>query len=87
MNDLALFWKDEGRLEMHWSDRMVGHWAGIKGKEKGSIQGGKNEVDLEHNSPHRIVITGDDDLSHHVQQMRGREIVNEGARVLGRFFD
>ena len=39
MNDLALFWKDEGRLEMHWSDRMVGHWAGIKGKEKGSIQG------------------------------------------------
>lgn len=40
MNDLALFWKDEGRLEMHWSD-MVGHWAGIKGKEKGSIQGEK----------------------------------------------
>lgn len=41
MNDLALFWKDEGRLETHWSDRMVGHWAGIKGKEKGSIQGKK----------------------------------------------
>lgn len=40
MNDLALFWKDEGRLEMHWSN-MVGHWAGIKGKEKGSIQGEK----------------------------------------------
>ena len=42
----------------------------------------KNEVDLEHNSPHASgvfgrKITGEDDLSHHVQgdQMRGMEIV------------
>lgn len=26
-------------------------------------------------------ITGEDDLSHHVQQMRGREIVNDGVET------
>jgi len=48
----------------------------------------KNEVDLEHNSPHASgvfgrKITGEDDLSHHVQQMRGREIVvvNDGVEA------
>lgn len=47
----------------------------------------KNEVDLEHNSPHASgvfgrKITGEDDLSHHVQQMRGMEIVvNDGVEA------
>jgi len=47
----------------------------------------KNEVDLEHNSPHASGVFGrkitEDDLSHHVQQMRGREIVvvNDGVEA------
>ena len=57
-------------------------------KEKKEADEKKNEVDLEHNSPHASgvfgrKITGEDDLSHHVQQMRGREIVvvNDGVEA------
>jgi len=56
---------------------------GVKEKKEAEE---KNEVDLEHNSPHASGVfgrkfTGEDDLSHHVQQMRGREIVNDGVET------
>jgi len=57
---------------------------GVKEKKEADE---KNEVDLEHNSPHASGVfgrkfTGEDDLSHHVQQMRGREIVvNDGVEA------
>lgn len=56
-------------------------------KEKKEADEKKNEVDLEHNSPHASgvfgrKITGEEYLSHHVQQMRGREIVvNDGVEA------
>lgn len=56
-----------------------GHWAvGIKGKKEAE----KNEVDLEHNSPHAVVesLVMMTSLIMY-SRMRGREVVIEGVEV------
>jgi len=74
-------WSDirQGRLFGVWgfSMVMVIRVFGVKEKKEAEE---KKEVDLEHNSPHASGVFGrnhwrEDDLSHHVQQMRGMEVV------------